>query len=133
MANCFLVTTAAPVNQGNFDAASTMNAPNYPFTINQPFSIHYTEPITVQAQVEPQYYFYLPTQLNFHGNQYLLIDTMNSIPSSYNTNMQVSSSSRQLLYGRGTVETMAVPATTAYTVDYRNHFEQYNIFVNDTL
>lgn len=124
MANCSLETTLAkPVNQNNFDAASTMNDSNYPFIINQPFSIHYTPPVSVQA-VEPQYYFYVPTQLNLSENQYLLINTMNPIPS-LSTNMQVSNS-------YALVETMTVHTTNVFT-DMRIPFEQYNIFVNDTL
>lgn len=125
MANCSLVTTAPqPVNQNNFGAASTMNAANSSFIINQPFSIHYTGPVTAVQPVLPQFYIYLPTQLNSIENQYLLINTMDPVPSS--RNMQVSS-----LYG--TVDgTMAFQTTNAYTYNRKLH-EHFNISVNDTL
>lgn len=92
MANCSPATTVKPVNQNISEAASTMNVTNTSFIINQPFSIHYAGPVAIQA-VLPQFYYFLPMQLNSSENQYLLINTMDQMPPS-SKNMQVSS-----LYG----------------------------------
>lgn len=110
MANHSLVTMAKPVNQNNFNDASKMNGSNSSFIINQPFSIHYTgqQPVTIQA-VMPQFYIYLPTQLNATENQYLLINTPDQIPMPSN-NMQVSS-----LYDGTADNTMAFQTTNACT------------------